>query len=379
MATRSSEKKTVLVTGSEGFIGKNLIAQLELSDAFIIKGLNRSNSSDVKELCRDVDFVFHLAGENRPNNPEEFKRVNVDFTMLLLKTLEDIGRPIPLLFTSSTQVGLDNEYGKTKKLAEDAIQVYGTATHSPTYIYRLPNVFGKWAKPNYNSVVATFCYNITHSLPLRIDNPDTTITLVHIDDVVSAFINHLSEKTSDSSSTPFRVSPTCDITIGELSQKIEEFWTSRTSKIVPDLSSKFSKALYGTLTSYYEMDQLSVKPEIFSDDRGWLFELIKSNTGGQIFVSSTNPGYTRGDHWHHTKVEKFTVIKGTGTLLFRHVNSDKITSFTLSDKEIEIFDVPVGYIHAIRNDSKEKMLLLIWASEMLDKEKPDTYYERVEK
>jgi UDP-2-acetamido-2,6-beta-L-arabino-hexul-4-ose reductase len=377
MDTRSKQKKIILVTGSEGFIGRNLISALNLDDTITIRELTRANNNNIVKICEDVDFVFHLAGENRPSDVQDFQKTNVQFTKNILAALSAQNRAIPILFTSSAQAELDNPYGTSKKEAEDEILTYGHSTNSPTYIFRLPNVFGKWSKPNYNSVVATFCHNLSAGIPLKINEPSRVLDLVHIDDVVDFFAKHLDEKNILSSGF-YEVKPVNQITVGTLAATLESFWNSRLSKIIPDLSGTLEKALYGTLTSFYKLSDLSIKPEVFSDDRGWLFELIKSKSSGQIFVSSTNPGYSRGDHWHHTKVEKFTVIKGSGKLLFRNVFSEKIIEYTLSDKQIEIIDVPVGYIHSIQNDTDQEMLLIIWASEILNKEKPDTYYEKVQ-
>lgn len=377
MATKSKPSKIVLVTGAEGFIGRNLIAHLQQDPNLIIKSLTRQNSFKISEICEDVDFVFHTAGENRPEDPSEFEKTNVELTRTLLKALSSQKKPIPLVFTSSTQANLDNPYGVSKKKAEDLIFEYGNKSLSPVFVFRLPNVFGKWSKPNYNSVVATFCNNLVQGVPLQINDPDYQIHLVHIDEVIRSLTDCMDAQSSPDGEF-CQIKDVHDITVGELATLLTQFWEARQTLQTPDLSSSFNKALYGTLTSFYNMADLGVKPIVHSDDRGWLFELVKSKTSGQIFVSSTHPGFTRGDHWHHTKVEKFTVIKGEGTLLFRRVHSDEILKYELSDKEIMIVDVPTGYVHAIHNKGTQDMILLIWASEMLDKENPDTYYEKVE-
>lgn len=375
MDTKSKPKMTILITGADGFIGRNLVVQLQQINEFRIIKLTRKNSANIISLCQDVDFVFHLAGENRPKNIDEYQNTNVVLTKTLLNTLSKQGRSLPVVFSSSTQAVLDNPYGKSKRKAEELIFKYGEATSSPVFVFRLPNVFGKWAKPNYNSVVATFCYNLVHDIPLKINDPASIIDLVHIDDTVKTFVDCINRTTA--SEKIISVEPAHKISVGELAKILSGFWQARQKQMLPNLSSRFNKALYGTFSSYYEMNKLAVKPALYSDERGWLFELVKSTTSGQIFVSSTKPGFTRGDHWHHTKVEKFTVIKGRGTLLFRNVNSDKILSYELSGEEIEIVDIPTGYIHSIHNKGSGDMLLLIWASEILDKNNPDTYYEKV--
>lgn len=377
MATKSKTKKVVLVTGADGFIGRNLVTHLEQDPGLSIKKLTRQNSSEVIEICKDVDVIFHTAGENRPKDPLDFKKTNVELTRTLVTALGQREQPVPFIFTSSTQASLDNPYGASKKEAEDLIFEYGKRNASPVYIFRLPNVFGKWSKPNYNSVVATFCHNLVKGIPLQINDPNYQMHLVHIDQVVAALTDCMDTQSSPAGEF-CQIKNAHDITVGELAALLTQFWEARQTLQTPDLSSSFSKALYGTLTSFYDMADLGVRPTVHSDDRGWLFELVKSKTSGQIFVSSTHPGYTRGDHWHHTKVEKFTVIKGEGTLLFRRVQSDEILKYELSDKEIRIVDVPTGYVHAIHNKGTEDMILLIWASEMLDKENPDTYYEKAE-
>lgn len=375
----TKSKKNILITGARGFIGRNLTARIKSQyPSFTVIEMGRNDLSTINEIIRDIDFVFHLAGENRPKNVSDFKKNNVDFTKSLISELSRQNHPAPIVFSSSIQAALDNEYGLSKREAEEAIAEYGVSTGASVYIYRLKNVFGKWSKPNYNSVVATFCHNIVHEVPLEISDTKKVVSLIHIDDVVESFLKCLENNPSGESAN-LTVEPSYDITLGNLADKLSAYRNLRLSQTVPDLSSAFDKALYGTYSSFYDLKELSVEPELFSDDRGWLFELLKSPSAGQVFVSSTNPGFTRGDHWHHTKVEKFCVIKGSGILHFRLFGTEEITSYELSDSKIQIVDVPTGYIHSIENNSHNEMILVIWASEVLDKNRPDTYYEKVKK
>jgi len=369
--------KTVLITGARGFLGKNLCAALEQnSDIEVLKYGRENTDVELQTYIRKASFVFHLAGANRPKDESEFETDNTNLTKKIVSLLQEKKTHTALLLCSSTQASLNNPYGISKRSAENIVSKWSKDTKSLAYIFRLPNIFGKWARPNYNSVVATFCYNLVQDIPLQIDEPGRLLNLVHVDDVVRSFIDCLEGR--HQSKEQFRTLDSINqITVGELAEMLKGYWESRQTQVLPNLSGNFNKALYSTLISYSNVGDLSVKPTRLIDERGWLFELVKSKYAGQIFVSNTKPGYTRGDHWHHTKVEKFTVIKGSGKLLFRHLSSDEIVSYSLSDEQIEIVDIPSGYIHAIHNDSDEDMLLLIWASEIFDKDNPDTYYEKV--
>lgn len=370
--------KTVLVTGAHGFIGKNLCASLaELSEITILKFTRQNTEEDLVGMVQEADFVFHVAGVNRPLDEAEFDTGNRVFTETILSTIEKSKKNIPILITSSTHAELENPYGKSKKAAEDSVLTWQKKTGNQVFVYRLTNVFGKWAKPDYNSVVATFCYNTATNLPLNISNPDHELTLVYIDRVVESFIEAFLGKLPKSKSGFYDVKETHTVALGELAKKIQTFNKSRSTLIMPSLESNFDRYLYATFTSYLPSNLFSYPLTVNTDERGWLAEFIKSKQFGQVFVSKTKPGITRGNHWHHTKVEKFLVIEGKAVIKFRNLNSQEVLSYPVSGNKLEPVDIPVGYVHSIENTGQSDLITLFWASEILNPESPDTYYETV--
>ena len=369
--------KTVLVTGSKGFIGKNLIVRLEELDNVAIKSFDKEdNIETLKELICESDFIFHLAGVNRPEKVEEFEKINVGLTKDIIDLLEEMGKKIPIVITSSIQAESDNPYGKSKKRAEDELIKYSEKNKVPVYIYRLPNVFGKWSRPNYNSVVSTFCYNISHNLDIIISDTEKELELVYIDDVVNEFVSLLSNEVENIEKRFYKINRVFKITLGELADKIYRIRDMRKTLIVPDLSDDFTKFLHATYLSYLNKDDFSYEMDSKEDNRGDFTELIKSNSFGQISISKSCKGIIRGNHYHNTKNEKFCVIKGEAVIKLRNILDDKIISYYVSDKKIEVVDIPPGYTHSIENltDGDGEMLLLIWANEIFDPKNPDTYY-----
>lgn len=366
--------KKILVTGSSGFIGKNLTVRLEQAGYEVFK-YDRETVEPLGELVEETDFIFHIAGINRPKDEKEFKTGNQDLTETIISHAKK--HRLPIVITSSIQASLDNPYGKSKRGAESLLRDYEKTEKANVYIFRLPNVFGKWSRPNYNSVVATFCHNISHDIPLQINDPDSQITLVYIDEVIDEFLKCITADKAPNEEGFCEIPNKYTTTVGELAGIIESLHEMRTNQVVPDLSNRLTKYLYATLTSFYDEDYYASEPEVNTDERGWLFELIKSDQSGQVFVSKTKPGYTRGQHWHHTKVERFCVIDGEGEISFRKLGSQDIFNYQVSDKKIQVIDVPVGYVHSIKNTGQKDMLLIIWANEILDKNNPDTYYEEV--
>jgi len=369
--------KTVLVTGSRGFIGKNLIVRLQELGDVAIKFFDKEDSIDtLREFICESDFIFHLAGVNRPENPEEFEKVNVGLTKTLIELLEEIDKKIPVVITSSIQAELDNPYGKSKKMAEDELIKYAKKNSVPVYICRLPNVFGKWSRPNYNSVVSTFCYNISHNLDITISDPKKELELVYIDDMVEEFVKLLLRKDRNFKEYFYSINKTFKITLKELADKIYQIRDMRNILIVPDLSDDFMKYLHSTYLTYLDENDFSYDLDLKEDNRGNFVELIKSRTFGQVSTSRSRKGVIRGNHYHNTKNEKFCVIQGKAVIKLRNILNDKIIFYYVSDKKIEIVDIPPGYTHSIENltDGNGEMIILIWANGIFDPENPDTYY-----
>ncbi len=369
--------RTILVTGSEGFIGKNLIVRLQKLDDIEIKSFDKDDNIEIlKKYLRESDIIFHFAGVNRPKNVEEFEKVNAGLTTTLIKLLEEVDNKIPIVITSSIQAELDNPYGQSKKIAEDKLIKYSKKNSVPVYIYRLPNVFGKWSKPNYNSVVSTFCYNISHNLDIKIANLMKEFELVYIDDVIDEFVSLLDKEERDLRKHFYNIKRTFRVTLGELANKLYKIKEVRETLIIPDLSDIFMKFLYATYLSYLDKDDLSYRIDSKKDIRGDFTELIKSKSFGQVSVSKSCKGIVRGNHYHNTKNEKFCVIQRKAVIKLRNILDDKIVSYYVSDKKMEIIDIPPGYAHSIENltEGEGEMILLIWANEIFDPENPDTYY-----
>lgn len=367
----------ILITGANGFIGKNLTAQLRNKGYINLSLVDTSTSmQELKEELKKADFIYHLAGVNRPQSEEEYWQGNVEFTKFITNMLTSISKNTPILFTSSIQVQLDNPYGKSKKQAEEVLLNYGEKTNAKVYIYRLPNVFGKWCRPNYNSVVATFCYNISRNLPIQIHDPEKELTLVYIDDVVNEFISTL-EKQNNLQSGYKEVYPIYKIKLNQLAEKIHKFNQSRFNLLMPSLESEFDKKLYATFISYLPTEGFSCDLEMKIDHRGWLAEVIKSQSFGQIFISKTKPGITRGNHWHHTKVEKFLVVQGEAIIKFRRIDSEEVIEYRVSGEKLQIVDIPPGYTHSITNIGETELITIFWASEIFNSQAPDTYYMEV--
>jgi len=369
--------KTVLVTGSEGFIGKNLIVRLKELDNVEIKSFDKEEDADtLKKFLKESDFIFHLAGVNRPEKVEEFKKVNTGLTKSVIDLLEEMNKKIPIVITSSIQAELDNPYGKSKKMAEDELIKYSKKNRVPVYIYRLPNVFGKWSRPNYNSVVSTFCYNICHNIDIIISDSEKELELVYIDDVVEEFISLLNRKNVDFHQYHYNIKRTFKITLGELADRLYEIRDIRNTLTMPDLSNDFTKYLHATYLSYLDKDDFSYKMDSKEDNRGNFTELIKSNSFGQVSISRSKKRVIRGNHYHNTKNEKFCIIRGKAVIKLRNILDDRIISCYVSDKRIEIVDIPPGYTHSIENltEGDGEMVLLIWANEIFDPKNLDTYY-----
>lgn len=367
----------ILVTGANGFIGKNLTAELrnrEYSDIYEFD--KDSDPSLLEDFCKEADFVFHLAGVNRPKDQSEFMKGNFGFTSDLLDTLKKHNNTCPVMISSSIQAELNNAYGKSKKAGEDLLFDYGKITGAKVIIYRFPNVFGKWCKPNYNSAVATFCHNIAHGLPVQVNDPNVEMNLVYIDDVINELINALEGK-ENKVDYFYEVPIVHTITLGKIVDLIYSFKNSRDNKSVPDVSEEFTKKLYSTYLSYLPEDQFSYDLKMNIDQRGSFTEFIKTPDRGQVSVNISKPGITKGNHWHHTKNEKFLVVSGNGVIRFRKIDSEEIIEYFVSGEKMEVVDIPVGYTHNIENLGDFDMVTIMWANEPFNPKRPDTYYLEV--
>ncbi len=367
----------VLVTGAEGFVGKNLCLALSRLEGIEVLKFDLANSRDeLKGFLAEADFIFHLAGVNRPKEDTEFAQGNTVFTEDILDALVALGKKTPVLLSSSTQAALENPYGQSKKAAEDAVFAYHRTTGAPVFVYRLANVFGKWCRPNYNSAVATWCHNIAHGLPIQVRDRAATVTLVYIDDVVAAFMGCLSAKAGRAD--VLSVAPAYTRTLGEIADLIETFQKESETLQVPDQRDAFTKKLYATFLSYLPEDRFSYALNMHVDARGSFTEVLHSAERGQVSVNISKPGITKGQHWHHTKHEKFLVVSGEGVIRFRKMlGDDRIIEYRVSGAKLEVVRIPPGYTHNIENTGGGDMVTLMWANEVFDPTKPDTFFEKV--
>ena len=362
----------LLITGSNGFMGKNLCATLSQGDDRLYRIDADASEAELVQAAYDADFVFHLAGVNRPVDEADFQRGNADFTEHLLTLLMQ-GRKPPVLLSGSTQAALDNPYGKSKRAAEEAVRQYGRQTGTPVYLYRLPNAFGKWSRPNYNSAVATFCNNLSHGLPITVTDPARVLTLVYIDDIVTAFLEAKTGVAQPDADGFCHVVPEHEITLGGIVDLLTGFRDGRTVQNLPDASDPLTKKLFATYQSFLPEDSFSVKPTVHTDTRGSFTELLHMGGYGQISVNVSKPGIVKGEHWHHTKHEKFVVVAGNGVIRLRHVYGGEVLSYMVDGAAPAVVDIPPGYTHNIENLGSTDMVTLMWASEPFDPNRPDTY------
>lgn len=365
---------TVLVTGANGFLGKNIRSILGTLGHTILTFDKENTTDELEALLVKSTFVMHLAGVNRPENPEDFYKGNSELTELVCTLLEKHGNKAPLLLSSSIQAERDNDYGKSKKEAEDIVLAHGKKMQSPVYVFRFKNLYGKWSRPNYNSVVASWCYNIARSLPVQVDNPKTELALCYVDDAVDAMISALEGNIS----AGYCEVPEIDtVTLQELHATLLSFHASRENLSYPDQSTPFKKKLYATYLSYLGTDDFSYVLQSKTDERGSFTEVFRDAKAGQISINVAKPGVTKGQHWHSTKIEKFMVVHGTGIIRFRDVFSDEVLEYKVRGEQMTVVDIPVGYVHNIQNVGTDDMVTLMWASEAFNSEKPDTNFKEV--
>ena len=378
----------ILITGAHGFVGKNLCAALHNiaegkdnshainSDITVFEYDIDTDAAMLDTFCKECDFVFHLAGVNRPETEEEFMAGNFGFTSLLLETLKKHNNTCPVMISSSIQAALDNPYGLSKKAGEDLMFSYKKETKAKVLVYRLPNVFGKWCRPNYNSAVATFCNNIANDLPIKVNDRSVNMTLVYIDDVVDELLKALKGE-ENYEGEYCKVPVEYKITLGEIVDLIYSFKLSREDKYIPDMSNSFTKKLYSTYLSYLPEDKFSYPLKMNIDERGSFTEILRTADRGQFSVNISKPGITKGNHWHNTKNEKFLVVCGKGVIRFRKPDEEKVIEYFVSGEKLEVVDIPIGYTHNIENLGDNDMVTFMWCNECFDPNKPDTFFEEV--
>jgi UDP-2-acetamido-2,6-beta-L-arabino-hexul-4-ose reductase len=363
----------VLVTGANGFVGRNLCVELGRRTELELRRFDLDSPEQaLEDGLAEAEVVYHLAGVNRPPTVEEFFEGNAQLTRRICSRLVALGRKPKLVLSSSIQASTDNPYGASKRAAEDSLRDYAEKTSGAAVVYRLKNLFGKWCRPNYNSVTATFCHNIAHGLPIQISDPDHRVDLTYIDDVVAAFLAELADARPG-----FRMAedlPAYAISLGDLAKLVTSFKASRTTLLLPDFSDSFQRAVYATYLSYLPTDAFGYGLATKTDPRGSLAELIKQPALGQIFISRTKPGITRGNHFHHTKVEKFLVVEGEAVIRFRLVEGDEVIAYRVRGDEYRVVDIPPGYTHSIENVGDGDLVTLFWASEIFDPARPDTAF-----
>ena len=365
----------ILITGAGGFIGKNLVATLKTAGYTDLMLFERDDTPEtLVDYAARAGFVFHLAGINRPKDPSEFYAGNAGLTETLLTLLDKAGNKAPVLVTSSTQAALDNDYGKSKAQAEQAIFAHGQTTGAPVYVFRLPGVFGKWCRPNYNSVVATFCHNSANGLPLSVRDPEYRLPLVYIDDVVASFVAALNGNCTREGD--YCVVPVVhETTLGHLAETIEGFARNRETLDVPDQTpGSLEQKLYSTWLSYLPADRFSYPLNMHCDNRGSFTEFLHTPAHGQVSINISRPGIVKGNHWHHSKNEKFLVVKGTGVIRFRALDSTEVIEYHVSGDKLEVVDIPTGYTHNIENVGEDDMVTVMWANEVFDPDHPDTFF-----
>lgn len=365
----------VLITGANGFIGRNL--RLMFSERTDIEVETFARVDSIESLSgkiAGVDFIFHLAGVNRPTNAEEFIHGNAVLTEALCAAVRMANSSAPIIYTSSTQAAADNPYGKSKRDAEAALRALNAETGNTVHIYRLPNVFGKWARPNYNSAVATFCHNIARGIPIAINERSSNIKLAYIDDVIDAFVKVMDGATPNIDSEGFATVGTLyETTVGEVADTIQMFRGSKESLVTAKVGHGLMRALYATYVSYLPPEHFSYAVPMHGDSRGVFVEMLKTTDSGQFSYFTAHPGVTRGGHYHHSKTEKFLVIKGRALFKFRHMDTGEIYSIETSGEIAEIVETVPGWTHDITNIGEEEIIVMLWANEIFDRDRPDTY------
>lgn len=371
--TVSKEKMKIGITGSDGFIGKNLLERLSrIKDLEVLTFTKKSSLSDLEFLVRNVSVIFHLAGVNRSHDDNEFISVNKNLTQIIVGLIEKHKAKTTIVYTSSIHVNKDDIYGVSKLEGEVILKRYANRSQSKVYIYRLPNIFGKWSRPNYNTVIATWCYNISRDLPVLVHDKNKRLDLIYIDDLINNFITHI-DKNIESGVLYPEIIPVYKKKIGDIYDLLISFKDIRSNSLIPSVGSGFSRALYATYLSFLPTNKFIYNIEVFNDDRGSFYEVIKTQDNGQVSISTTAPGVTRGNHYHNTKNEKFIVIKGEAIISLRHIYSDERIDHKVSGENLQVVEIIPGYTHCITNTGDCDMILLLWSNEIYNQNKSDTY------
>jgi UDP-2-acetamido-2,6-beta-L-arabino-hexul-4-ose reductase len=366
---------SVVVTGANGFIGKNLCWRLKELGMEVLPITRDSSLADLQAAVAKCDFVFHLAGVNRPQDPAEFHTGNIVSTEVLCSTLAAAEKAVPIVYTSSVQAAIDNPYGNSKLQAESTIFAHAKSIGSKAFVYRLSNVFGKWCRPNYNSAIATFCHNTIRDLPITINDPAAPLKLVYIDDIIDSFLALINDTSAESGFK--EIEPVYATTVGEVANWIRSFKASRDTLITDKVGTGLMRALYSTYVSYLPPTAFSYKVPKYGDPRGVFVEMLKTSDAGQFSFFTAHPGITRGEHYHHTKTEKFLVIKGTAHFGFRQIETDETYEVITNGDDPEIVETVPGWTHNITNIGDEEMIVMLWANEIFDRQKPDTIAAKV--
>lgn len=366
----------IAITGARGFIARNLKVRLmEKGYRDVVEISHDIDDSQLLALLQDVELLFHLSGVNRPQDPQEFTSGNIEFTRRICAALHQVAPKTKVVFSSSIQAELDNPYGQSKKIAENVLLAHGVSTGASVSIYRLTNVFGKWSRPNYNSVVATFCYNISRELPIVVNNPEAALKLVYIDDVCNCFLNELSD--TEVRQGFVQCQPEYETTVGEVAEIIENFHESRTTLITARVGTGLTRALYSTYVAAFDPQHFSYDVPMYIDPRGTFSEMLKTPDCGQFSFFTALPGVTRGEHYHHSKTEKFLVIKGKAHFGFRHIETDERYEIVANGEHAQIVETVPGWTHNITNIGDDEMIVMLWANEIFDRDNPDTIAMKV--
>lgn len=369
----------VLVTGSKGFMGKHICIELIKNAEINLFEFDRENSEmELEQFIKNADWIIHLAGEMRPKNNSDYYSVNLGLTELITNIIRKENSNCSIIFASSTQSTLNNDYGISKLEAERVLLKLQAEHGNKVAIFRLTNAFGKWGKPNYNSVVSTFCYNISHNLPITISDREKVVNFIYIDDIVKTFIGIVNGEKSFHTNDYNSIMPEYPVSIGRLADLIYSFKETRVNLSVPSVNDEFEAKLYATYLSFLPEDDFSYKLKANSDKKGGFFaEFIKAPNSGQIGINVAKPGVVKGNHYHHTKSEKYLVIKGECEIKLRKIGTDNILIYKVSDSEFEVVDIPPGYVHSITNIGSCDSITLIWASELYYNSDTDTFFEEV--